>query len=67
MDLTRQVPRATLNIMPLSKEDMSRKFAIATAAAKKGGFVSFKKGSAGAEKRKHIAEAVGLRLGMKKK
>lgn len=42
--------------------NLSRKFAIATSAAKKQGFKNFKEGSAGAHKRKQIAEAIQRRM-----
>jgi len=40
---------------------LARKFAIATAAAKKAGFSSFKEGSPGFLKRRQIAEGIAER------
>lgn len=50
---------------PKSREALSRKFRVATAAAKRQGYSSFKAGSAGAHKRKEIAEAIAREGGVK--
>jgi len=48
--------------MVMPNTDKSRKMAIATAAAKRAGFASFKKGSGGAGKREQIAMAIERKM-----
>lgn len=54
------------HVESMSPAAMSKKMAIATAAAKKAGFGSFKKGSAGASKRHQIAIAIEQKMLSKK-